>query len=88
MSRRGALYVIIFEMRVLRPFSPWRRVYNTPGDDDMTIFEKVAIEHGTTPAEVRAEIEAAIEHTGLEISAEDLIKILANVITAQSESRG
>ncbi len=54
----------------------------------MTIFEQVAIEHGTTPAEVRAEIEAAIEHTGLEISAEDLIKILASAITAQSESRG
>lgn len=54
----------------------------------MTIFEKVAIEHGTTTAEVRAEIEAAIEHTGLAISAEDLIKILASAIIAQSESRG
>ena len=58
------------------------------GGEDMNIFEQVALEHGVSPAEVRAEIDAAIECTGMEISAEDLIKILANSIIAQNESRG
>lgn len=49
----------------------------------MTIFEKVALEHGVSPEEVRAEIEAAIERTDLKISAEDLIQILANSIIVQ-----
>ena len=58
------------------------------GGEDVNIFEKVALEHGVSPAEVRAEIDAAIESTGMEISAEDLIRILANLIIAQNESRG
>ena len=49
----------------------------------MTIFEKVAQAHGVSPAEVRAEIEAAIEHTGMKISAEDLINVLASSIIAE-----
>ena len=49
----------------------------------MTIFEKVALEHGVSPEEVRTEIEAVIVLTGLEISAEDLIKVLASTIIAQ-----
>ena len=49
----------------------------------MTIFEKVALVHGVSSEEVKAEIAAAIELTGLEISAEDLIRILANSVIAQ-----
>lgn len=51
----------------------------------MNIFEKVALEHGATPAEVRAEIEGAIALTGMKISAEDLINVLAGSIMAQME---
>ena len=75
--------VLFFEKRILRPFSLYRVRYNIGGGDDMSIFEKVALEHGVFPEEVRAEIEAAIERTDLKISAEDLIQILANSIMVQ-----
>ena len=51
--------------------------YNTPGGDDMTIYEKVAQQHNTTPEEVEKEIRHALEVAHIDMDPEAFIVAMA-----------